>query len=235
MLIIDSREHHIINILSSLLTKDNINFKIDTLDCGDFHITTDTAPGRGYDDVVCLIERKTISDLVSSIKSGRFREQKQRIEKYNENVIKIYIIEEYNTLKSTHVMYKSIIGAITNLIVKHGIFVLPSNSINETIHYINDLHKKMIDQSNVCQSTTDLKVYNPLVSVKKSDVRKDNLFVIQLMCIHGVSQDCAETINEMWDTSSKLIDAFKEKGPNLLATLSRKSGRKIGKKLVCRH
>ncbi len=69
MIIIDNREHHLINLLED----NEITIEKKNLDLGDIIIIKE--------NYKILIERKTISDLCSSIKDGRYKEQKIRFNK----------------------------------------------------------------------------------------------------------------------------------------------------------
>ena len=66
-LIIDYREHRLVEHF-----RYRPNVEIKKLDVGDIIF-------RFKDELVILIERKTVNDLVSSIMDGRNREQKMRI------------------------------------------------------------------------------------------------------------------------------------------------------------
>ena len=69
-LLIDSREpKEIINILSFRLK----SIEMTNLDIGDFIIKNDN------DEDIMIFERKKISDLIASIKDGRYAEQSFRL------------------------------------------------------------------------------------------------------------------------------------------------------------
>ena len=80
-IIVDSREVHLIPLLN--------DSKIKQLDLGDIHFVDEN------DNIKCIIERKTVSDLSSSIKDSRSREQRSRLLSFrNEtNCRIIYLIE----------------------------------------------------------------------------------------------------------------------------------------------
>ena len=83
--VIDSRERDLIPIIQD--KKENIEISIKQLDLGDIII-------RSGDEDRIIIERKTLADLVSSIKDGRYKEQMARLNAYdipNHNVY--YLIE----------------------------------------------------------------------------------------------------------------------------------------------
>ena len=63
---------NMINILKSRIK----NVKQINRDIGDFIIKTDT------DEIIMIFERKSLADLVASIKDGRYSEQSFRLSEY---------------------------------------------------------------------------------------------------------------------------------------------------------
>ncbi len=114
-IIIDNREpKDIISIVSS-----KHNTTISTLDIGDYII-------KKNNSVISIIERKTLSDLIASIKDGRYSEQSLRLNEYEiDNKYIIYIIEG-NIMnfsnKNNEVTQKMIYSAIWSLIFKKKIY-----------------------------------------------------------------------------------------------------------------
>ena len=89
-IVIDNREHSLIKLMTAMNTNENFNIDIEvkTLDLGDISICS-----NGGEELL-LIERKCVSDLASSIKDGRYKEQSFRLNGYplhNHNII--YLIE----------------------------------------------------------------------------------------------------------------------------------------------
>ena len=73
-IIIDSRETNLFNnIIERDLDKyvDKITIIKQQLEIGDIHIQ--------MDDLIYVYERKTINDLLSSVKDSRYKEQKSRL------------------------------------------------------------------------------------------------------------------------------------------------------------
>ena len=95
-IILDCREKALIDKLNV----SGIPIQICSLNIGDIHITKegDTVP-------LIIIERKTISDLVSSIKDGRYSDQTRRLSDfegvYNRNIY--YLIEGAPKIGRAHV------------------------------------------------------------------------------------------------------------------------------------
>ena len=91
-LVIDIRESSLIENVDKLLKYDSsfkdILIEKKSLDLGDIIIKNDE------DKEILIIERKTISDLIASIKDGRYSEQSYRlngVEHENHNIL--YLIE----------------------------------------------------------------------------------------------------------------------------------------------
>lgn len=150
-LIIDKRETKIINYLKSKA----IEFKELMLDLGDIIIEYDNIYGEKEDNsdnttLKIIIERKTLSDLISSLRDGRYKEQKTRLlslYKHDENVKICYILEgNYNTsLRGT---LAQLHGCIISMIFRDNIHVINTSSIEETCSLILQLQKRMIKNIN---------------------------------------------------------------------------------------
>ena len=102
-LIIDNREKSLIK----LLNENNEKYILFNLDIGDIQY-------KMNDELIYIIERKTVDDLGASINDGRYKEQKVRLLSNNKNNI-YYIIEgDINECKT--LSKKSILGSIINMI-----------------------------------------------------------------------------------------------------------------------
>jgi ERCC4-type nuclease len=140
-LIIDNRERDLIERCTTLVENDPNYTTIETsvLSIGDIHIKTD----EGKD--VMLIERKTLQDLLASIKDGRYEEQSHRL-KYASgfdphNVT--YLIEGMFSSLRTPLEKKLVISAITSLNYFKGFSVLRTSGINETAEVLIQMADKI--------------------------------------------------------------------------------------------
>ena len=121
-LLIDHRERELKTFFANYS-----NVKFSNLDIGDIVF-------RYQGDIVVLIERKTIGDLISSIKDGRYREQKMRLLKYREDNphIKIlYILEgHYKKSASKYLAYKTFLSCLRTFILdEYFLYLLYSSPI----------------------------------------------------------------------------------------------------------
>lgn len=126
-LIIDSREAKILQILDDL----KINYQKRNLDIGDISIINN-------DNTIILFERKTHKDLVSSLKDGRYKEQKVRIlnELNNKRIKKCFYILEgsRNDIKSYE--YNSVLGVKISCELRDNISILETKDPLDTTKLI---------------------------------------------------------------------------------------------------
>jgi crossover junction endonuclease MUS81 len=139
-LVIDIRERNLIESCKSLIEK-NITFKdiiIETqnLEVGDILIKNEK------DIDILIIERKTIDDLVSSIKDGRYSEQSFRlngIDHENHNII--YLIE--GPIKNNYTEKQMIYSSLFSINYYKGFSVHRSENINESAYILLNMCAKL--------------------------------------------------------------------------------------------
>ena len=163
----------------------------------------DVIINNGTNDIV-IIERKTLADLSSSIKDGRYEEQSYRlngIEHHNHNII--YLIEGnicvFNSQKSPEVKNKFLqYSAIVSLCLFKGFSVMRSQSIGESAlilcnmaHKISQKfkQKKMLFYNNECSknfiATTeqvDNNIDNHTNNIEQVDNNIDNILAEKQYC-----------------------------------------------------
>ena len=223
--IIDSRENKLREILS-----DEPDFEFQNLDIGDIVFKKDN-------EVILVVERKTQSDLYSSIRDGRYKEQKLRlISSYSLNQI-LYLIEES---KNKYKINESIVkGAIINMTFRDGIKILFSNNLVETSEYIRLLKKKIEKNPEFfIKPKIEVEIENPQTSYLETVkvAKKDNMTpklcnIIQLSQIPGVSKQTAEVIIEKYGSLTNLVIEYskleKEQGVIFLKEI-KLANRKVG-------
>jgi len=139
--IIDERERDLYEKCSSIVNAGGtyINLSKRVLPLGDIHITTDE------DKDVLLIERKSLADLLASIKDGRYEEQSYRLihsSGYPPHSI-IYIIEGQISNLRTPMEKKIVYSALTSLNFFKGFSVVRTNSVSETADYLIWMSEKI--------------------------------------------------------------------------------------------
>jgi ERCC4-type nuclease len=222
---IDSREQELIVAIQSILSISDIGkdiqVKVEMLHLGDIIISDDA------DNELIIIERKSISDLLASIKDGRYEEQSYRLSGspiHNHNII--YLIE--GLIHAKKVDKNVVYSAIFSLNHYKGFSVMRTFSMEESAVFIVNSAKKMI--ANTCLKkcpyyslhssllsetiTTAVvdKSYSSVVKkVKKDNITADNIGEIMLCQIPGISSITAGAIMTRFDGSLQtLIMRIKE-------------------------
>jgi ERCC4-type nuclease len=205
---IDYRERKIIEIL----TNQNIQHKIFTMDIGDILIGN------------ILIERKTLVDLVASIKDGRYHEQKARLKQYGGRVI--FLIEGY--LERSNPNYDMILGSMVSIQFKDNFLLYQTKNIEDSVDFILRVIKKYNEFSESQGG------YFESVSVKKKENFTPELYYLSILTeIPSVSKGIAQEIQKICPTLPDLISYLKN-GKSLAeiqTTYSTGRKRKIGEKV----
>ena len=221
--IIDSRESKLKEILC-----DEPDYEFQNLDIGDIIF-------KNEDQEILVVERKTQSDLYSSIRDGRYKEQKLRLlNTYKLNQI-LYLIEES---KNKYKINESIVkGSIINMTFRDNIKILFSNNIFETSEYIR-LLKKKIEKTPEFFIKTQVELENPKTSyldtikiAKKDNMNPKLCNIIQMSQIPGVSKQTAEVIINKYNSITNLILEYnkldKESAETMLKEI-KLANRKVG-------
>ena len=114
--------------------------EIKKLDIGDIIISSSKHPDKSF-----IIERKCMTDMISSIKDGRYKEQKIRLqaERSNSNTIICYLLEGLvNDLRKPNdktLLYGSIISSI----FRDTIPIIRTTSLQETLDILTRLYERM--------------------------------------------------------------------------------------------
>ena len=139
MIIIDNREHKLIELIKTT-SSFTIPYEIKKLDIGDIIISSSKHPDKSL-----IIERKCMTDMISSIKDGRYKEQKIRLqaEGSNSNTIICYLLEGLvNDLRKPNdktLLYGSIISSI----FRDTIPIIRTTSLQETLDILTRLYERM--------------------------------------------------------------------------------------------
>lgn len=226
-IIIDTREHKLIE----LFEKEKINIDIKQLELGDILITHE-------ENILLIFERKTISDLISSIKDGRYHEQKSRlVSNFNKKQINYIIEGKIQNNKDNGMVY----GAILNTTFRDNINIIKTFDLNETYEYIINLYnriekdiekwKQYINNNN---NNNEIEI-NPKVykhSKKSQNISKEIVFINSLNNINGCSSNIAKVIFDKYQSMNNLINEYnKSDNPKLMLSELKVNSRKIGKVL----
>ena len=150
---IDMRERDLITVMNDLIKNipkyNNIKTEILNLELGDIILYDDTSNTN-----ISIIERKTIKDLLSSIKDGRYDEQSYRLNGEtlpNHNIIYMIEGDVMNTrVKSSKGACNGngserfmILSAICSLNYYKGFSVIKTQTITESAMYLCNMYTKI--------------------------------------------------------------------------------------------
>jgi len=244
-MVIDTRETKLLNYMK------NLEFiKVSQLDIGDIHY-------RINGKTIFIIERKTLEDLANSIKDGRLREQKIRLQKcLSQDINIIYLIEgslnnkyyiKQNKCKINGLPLSTIIGAQINIILRDMMQIYKTSCLEESVLFLFDFYKKFkINYEKYINKLSKHKFeYVDNIQIRKKDnMNKINCMTIQLAQIPGVSIHMSKAIITECKSIKNLCIAYlnfdneKDK-ENLLETIlysvdgtrQRKIGKVVSKRI----
>jgi ERCC4-type nuclease len=253
--IIDNRERHLIEVLKKIKggnkNFENIEIELANIELGDINFVNEN-------EEIIIFERKTIADLIASIKDGRYAEQSFRLNGYdnvcNHNII--YIIEgNINSfVKEKQMIYSSIFS----LNYYKGFSVYKSENLHDTAYYLlnnfikinKEKNKVPFYKNNIKKINEDEnfvyyleeendgdeeseKNYCSLVKKKKNEnINVNNFGEIVLCQIPSINSVTAVAIMKEYKNINNLVDALK-KDMNCLNeikyTTNKEQKRKISK------
>lgn len=198
-LLIDNREQELIKLL-------DISFERKNLLLGDIVYANE-------DKEYIIIERKTINDLLSSIKDGRHREQKMRLINKQKEGSQIYYLYEGDIYH--HKQTDLILSCAFNTMIRDDIKVIFSRNISDTILIIKKIFKKsiefkkqLINTDLITGNKLDTEYHETIKSEKKKNMTPNICFLAMLKQIPGVSNKCAVSISKEYDSIYKLISEY---------------------------
>jgi ERCC4-type nuclease len=207
-IIIDSRETNLFNnIIERDLDKytNKITIVKQQLEIGDIHIE--------MDDLIYVYERKTINDLLSSVKDSRYKEQKSRLLSNYKNVN--YIIEGSDIIASNNLHNQNLLTSIYfNSTYRDNIKIFFTKNVNDTITFLLMLSTKIIDKPhnfilNETQKTEPNYIDICKIKSKKSDnIDKETCYLLQLSQIPNISKQIAKNIKDIYPTMKILINTL---------------------------
>ena len=202
--IIDNRE----NIKTYFLDKNTDYITCKNMEIGDFAFYFNKEP-------ICIFERKTIEDFASSIKDGRYREQKKRLlNNFPKDKI-FYIIEGDLTTNNKSFLFNkvsknTIYSSLINCYLRDNINIIHTFNTDETIEILEQFYQKIskqgIDFLSKKPSTYDEDLIKSIVQTKKKNITPELVFKSQLSCISGISKNTAEVIMKKYKNMNILIN-----------------------------
>jgi ERCC4-type nuclease len=239
--IIDEREASLYDICleHENLNKELIVLEKRVLQLGDILFTSDDET-----TTFLCIERKTLLDLLASIKDGRYSEQSYRLSNCFPNPHNVvYLLEG---MLSTVKDRKLVISCIASLNYFKGFSVHRTISLAETAMYILCMADKMAREIkkgtkpyNETQVNNSLPAEKPLESTdycdvvkvsKKANITKENIGQMILMQIPGISSTTAVEIMKPFANFLEFIDCIRSDQEYL--SKIKVNGRKIGSNII---
>lgn len=203
-IVIDSREAKLLEFLKTH-SDITVNYTVKQLSVGDIQLVVQGC--------TVIIERKTLSDLWSSITSSRYNDQKTRLLQTNSQIV--YILEG-NLSKIPEKFKKMTYGMMINSQFNHNIKIIPTSNIESTWYCIYNIFTKMPFSSELVKTLE--------CPLSKGDLVQGNFHNHQLMLIKGLSFPMSQVILTEWKTVTKLIQHY--------LTLDQIQGEKLLKDLV---
>ena len=217
---IDHREHHLIELFN---TKNNDYYIIKNLDIGDIIIKDSN------NNIIYIIERKTISDLCSSIIDNRYKEQKQRLlSNFNTDNI-IYIIEGNDKVYNTRITYKTIMSTIINMNLRDKISVIRTYNLEETYINIMLILDKLENKKLIINKSEEI---NNLIKTSKKQNLDNNLYYLTILSqIPGMSINTAKLVQQIAPSILELYDIYKNNNTDIIKNILINK-KKLGAKLT---
>ena len=217
LLKVDYRERKLIKILKAYKSHfnfENINIEVEKLDLGDAIICDDNSNEK------LILERKSLNDLASSIKDGRYVEQSHRLTNYpihNHNIV--YIIEGNLSLweNKYKVQGNTLYTAVFSLNYYKGFSVIKTIDITETAEYLLRICDKLnretkkvayYDSGEKCKNTQNY--CEVIKKVKKNNITPENIGEIILSQIPGISSVTSQVIMNEFGSLYNLLHKLKE-------------------------
>jgi len=224
---VDVRENDLLQQINQLIVNipifKNIVIQSEVLPIGDIIIADDTSNDK------LIIERKSVTDLLASIKDGRYEEQSFRLngsQYHNHNII--YLIEgdlnKVNRFKTDFGSEKlTLYSAMFSLNYYKGFSVFRSFSLTETATIICNMAYKLaketrqpfyennkeiknnLEQTEAENEQTEKDYVSVIKKVKKENITPENISEIMLCQIPGISSVTALSIMEKFNNISNLI------------------------------
>lgn len=218
-IILDDREHALYEKCMLIQTGSspfpNIKIKKETLPLGDVSVFN-----------TWLIERKSLADLLASIKDGRYEEQSYRLQHAFDPRRVIYVIEGVLSTLKTSRERKLVHTTMTSLQVFKGFAVVRTASVQETAEWLLAMADKIdrdiktkgripfykirTDAAQEPSTDTAAAAYCSVVKkVKKENVTPQNMCEIVLCQLPGISHVAATAISQVYPSLIQLMDALR--------------------------
>ena len=233
---LDCREIKLLQLLTALLPENaEIKLVSENLPLGDSILCDDA----GNEKVI--IERKSLADLASSIRDGRYKEQSFRLNQCELHNHQIYYLIEgdlryYKPFKGMPDK-KALLSAMVSMSYFKGFSIVRTLNLEETAEWIAHFAGKLQKEGPNAMPFYSIATGNGNASenyaevlskrVKSENITPANIGEIMLAQIPGVSPNAAAAVMHEYKTMAALLLAL-QSGPNSLNAISttNKNGQK---------
>jgi len=238
-LLIDLREPRVLvqNIIAlNEAAKNKVTIIQKNLDIGDYVFYDEV-----NEQILLIIERKSLSDLEASIKDGRYKEQSFRLNEaptHNHNII--YLLEgaiiNYKEVGFRSTLYSTLFS----LNYYKGFSVINTLNQTETATMLMAFASK-INRENKPGFYGDKALTNivniddcyieTIKTSKKAHINRENIFQLMLMQIPGISNVSALALANEFKNMESLLQSLKEENTKTFENIKLASGRKLNKNI----
>jgi len=234
-LVVDAREHSLIEDLRNY-QKESVNVLTEHMELGDVMIRKDGVP-------LLLIERKSVDDLLASLKDGRYHDQRRRWKEFQIDLpqarVAIWIEGDLLAARSAD---EKILGSLVNSLHRlqsiHGILVYQVSGRPAFLRSIDMMLDKFLKDPHHLLPPTDCPLppsegtFVDLKKYKKTTVISPKcLWHNILTMVPGVSSAMANKIMESFPTFRSLMEC---NDVQQLSTIQLSTSRKLGKVIATR-
>ena len=174
-----------------------IEIQIKNLELGDINIVNVDL------GINLCFERKTYNDLLSSLRDGRYSEQKKRMLSNLQSNHCTYIIEG----KTQELSY-NMESAIIHTMYRDKMNVVFTNDPSDTIDFICKVYKRCEKNPGYFEKNV-VNCSFKILSKKKDNITKEYCYILQLSQIPGISDLVATEIAKIYPTYPELISSLK--------------------------
>jgi ERCC4-type nuclease len=173
-----------------------------------------------------ILERKTVADLSASICDGRYQEQSFRLLESNLPPHRIVYLIEGSLDREQSISKKGMISAMISLWFTKGFSVVQTSSLDETVEFIQILLEKVTKESDAHEYVSTLK------TKKKDKLTPENINIVLLSQIPGISTVTAKALLQVYPTLYTLTSALKENPECLKEFTCGEKKRKLSKSCI---
>lgn len=190
--------------LKPLFDQAKIPCVYENLQYGDFQLLYNN-------QVYFIIERKTISDLLASIKDGRYKNQKARLFQVFKPSQVYYVIEgavPYD-VSATSVQDKTVVSCVINTMLRDKVGCFNTKGMRETFDLVQNIYSRFVeDPKKYCEaSVADCKEETRVHTSALDDAQR---VLIKLLCqIPGMSDTSTQPFVERWQSFAAMYEEMR--------------------------